>query len=106
LIVSDVSVEGFVAALLIGSALLAMWILVRLPKFGPVELPKALLHVFASVVVGAGIAPGIRAVGAAGVPGAQFIGTFAIALPALTYMFLAAAWLMRLMRDFFQNPHY
>jgi hypothetical protein len=33
-----------------------------------------------------------------------FVAVFGIALPALTYMFLSAAWLMRAMRDFLQHP--
>ena len=36
--------------------------------------------------------------------GAAFVGTFGVALPALTYMFLAAAWLLRLMVGYFQQP--
>jgi hypothetical protein len=91
----------FVALLCVGAAALALWIIVRLPQLGPREMPQALLHILLSIVVGAGITPGIRAVAAVGIPGAAFVGTFAIALPALTYMFLAAAWLLRVMRDFF-----
>ena len=102
---SGISAQTFVMALCVGSALLALWIVVRLPRLGPSDLPHALLHIFFSVFVGAAIGPGIHAVGALGLPGAQFIAAFAIALPAFTYMFLAAAWLMRVMRDFFQ-PRY
>jgi hypothetical protein len=95
------SVQAFVTILCVGAAVLALWVVVRLPRFGPRDLPHALLHVLLSIVVGAGIGPGIRGIAALGVPGAQFVATFAVALPALTYMFLAAAWLMRVMRDFF-----
>jgi hypothetical protein len=64
-----------------------------------------LLHILLSIAVGAAISPGIHAIAAIGVPAAAYVGTFGIALPALTYMFLAAAWLMRVMRDFFQGAH-
>jgi hypothetical protein len=100
------SVQTFVTILGVGSAALALWIVVRLPQMGPRDLPQALLHILLSIVIGAGVAPGIRGIAALGLPGAAFVGTFGIALPALTYMFLAAAWLMRVMRDFFQNPRY
>jgi hypothetical protein len=99
------SVETFVAALCVGAALIALWIVVRLPRLGPANLPKALLHILLSIAVGAGITPGIRAVAAVGLPAPAYVGTFAIALPALTYMFLAAAWLMRVMRDMFQTRY-
>jgi hypothetical protein len=99
------SVQLFVAAMCAGAALLALWIVATKPQLGPRDLVRALLHVILSIVVGAGITPGIRAIAALGVPGAQFAGTFGIALPALTYMFLAAAWLMRVMRDYFQTRY-
>ncbi len=95
------SVQTFVTILCCGAAALALWIVVRLPQLGPRELRSALLHILLSIAIGYATAPGIGAVAALGVPGAAYVGTFAIALPALTYMFLAAAWLMRVMRDFF-----
>jgi hypothetical protein len=100
------SVNAFVALLCVGAAALALWIAVCLPDFGPRELQQALLHVLASVVVGSVIAPGIREITSIGVPAPAYVGTFGIALPALTYMFLAAAWLMRVMRDLFQGARY
>jgi hypothetical protein len=106
LLASGISVESFVLALCVGAALIAFWIAVTLPRFGPSDLARALLHLFLSVVVGAAIAPGIHAITSVGVPATQYVAAFGIALPALTYMFLAAAWLMRVMRDYFQNPRY
>ena len=100
------SVQTFVTILCLGAAVLALWIVVRLPRLGPRDLPHALLHIALSIGVGAVISPGIRGLAAIGLPGAAYVGTFAIALPALTYMFLAAAWLMRVMRDFFQGARY
>jgi hypothetical protein len=99
LIAAGLSVESFVLVLCAGSALIAVWIAVRLPDFGPARLQTALLHILLSVLVGAVTT---RAVAGLWVPTGQFIAIFAIALPGLTYMFLAAAWLMRVMRDFIQ----
>jgi hypothetical protein len=96
------SVEGFVLVLCAGAALIAIWIAVRLPRFGPDKLPGAMLHIFLSVVAGAVTTRGVTAVAGLWIPTGQFIAIFGIALPGLIYMFLAAAWLMRVMRDFFQ----
>jgi hypothetical protein len=100
------STQTFVTILAVGSAALALWIVVRLPQLGPRELGRALLHILLSIAVGYAVAPLIRGITAIGVPGPAYVGTFAFALPALTYMFLAAAWLMRVVRDFFQGARY
>ena len=100
------SVETFITILCVGAAVLALWIVVTKPKLGPHDLRRALLHILASIAIGYLIAPGIRAIAAIGVPGAPFVGTFGVALPALTYMFLAAAWLMRVVRDFMHGARY
>jgi hypothetical protein len=102
LIAAGLSVESFVLVLCAGSALIAVWIAVRLPDFGPARLQTALLHILLSVLVGAVTTRAVAAVAGLWVPTGQFIAIFAIALPGLTYMFLAAAWLMRVMRDFIQ----
>jgi hypothetical protein len=95
---------SFVFVLAIGAAAIALWIAVRLPRFGPANLPRALLHVLLSVVVASAMTRAIAAVVGVWVPAGEFVAVFGIALPALTYMFLSAAWLMRAMRDFLQHP--
>jgi len=89
------SIETFVLFLCIGSALLALWLLARFPAFGPEDMTWALLHVGISIVLVQLTLPAIHLVGAAALPGAQFVASFGIVLPGLTYAFLAAAWLMR-----------
>ena len=59
----------------------------------------------AAVVVGAVTGPVIQSISGLSLPGAAFIVTFGIALPALTYMFLATVWLLRVMMSYFQ-PHF
>ena len=98
------SADTFVLVLCLGAALLALWIVARLPKIGPASLSRALIHVAAAVLIGLVTGPAIRAIAELSVPGAAFVGTFGVALPALTYMFLAAAWLLRLMVGYFQQP--
>jgi hypothetical protein len=85
----------FVLFLCTGAALLALWLVVRFPDFGPVDITRALLHVALSVVVLQLLVPAIHVVGSTGLPGAQFVVSFGIVLPGLTYVFLAAGWLIR-----------
>jgi len=89
------SMTTFVLFLCSGAALLALWVVARFPDFGPDDVTKALLHVALSVVVLQLLVPAIHAVGATGLPGAQFVVSFGIVLPGLTYVFAAAGWLIR-----------
>ena len=85
----------FVVVLCGGSALLALWLVVRFPKLGPDDLTKALLHVGISMVVLQLLVPAIHLVRGTGLPGAQLAAAFGVVLPGLTYVFVAAAWLIR-----------
>src|SRR5262249_31095349 len=89
------SVTTFVLLLCVGSALLALWVVVRFPDLGPADLTKALLHVAVSMVVLQLLVPGINFVRGTGMPGAESAASFGVVLPGLTYVFLAAAWLIR-----------
>jgi hypothetical protein len=99
------SVDSFVIVLCLGAAVLAMWIVARLPKIGPANLPRAMIHVMAAVAVGAVTGPLMQSISGLSLPGAAYVLTFGIALPALTYMFLATVWLLRVMLSYFQ-PHF
>ena len=85
----------FVMFLCTGAALLAFWLLLRFPERGPHDVTKALVHVGVSVVLVQLIVPAIHVVRGTGLPAAQFVVSFGIVLPALTYVFLAAAWMIR-----------
>ncbi len=89
------SMTTFVLFLCTGSALIALWVVARFPDFGPDDVTKALLHVAISVVVLQLLVPAIHVVGATGLPGAQIVVSFGIVLPGLTYVFIAAGWLIR-----------
>jgi len=101
-----VSIESFVLVLCVGSALLAFWLVVRFPEVGPDDLTWAMLHVGISSVLGQLTLPAIRLVAATDVPGARFVASFGIVLPVLTYMFLAAAWLIRALTGRLQGPRF
>jgi hypothetical protein len=100
------SIESFVLFLCIGAALLAIWLVVRFPDRGPSDLTWALLHVALSIVLGQLIVASIGALDTVGVPAARFVAAFGIVLPCLTYMFVAAAWLIRATAGRLQGPGY
>lgn len=89
------SMTTFVLFLCTAAAVLALWLVVRFPERGPHDVTKALLHVALSVLVLQLLVPAIHVVGGTGVPGAQLIVSFGIVLPGLTYVFLAAAWMIK-----------
>jgi hypothetical protein len=89
------SMTTFVLFLCTAAAVLALWLVVRFPERGPDDVTKALLHVALSVLVLQLLVPAIHVVGGTGVPGAQLIVSFGIVLPGLTYVFLAAAWMIK-----------
>ena len=85
------SKETFLFFLVIGAATLAFWVAARFPRFGPSNLNAAFMHVLLTFGVGFALAPTMGLVEGAG----AFVAVFGVALPALTYMFLAGIWLLR-----------
>jgi hypothetical protein len=85
----------FLLVFSLGAAALALWICVCLPKLGPTSLARAFAHVAAAMVVGSLLKPALAGVAESGLPLAVFLAVFGVALPGLTYMFVAGAWLIR-----------
>lgn len=85
------SKDAFLLFLVAGAALLALWVVCRFPRFGPSTLMAAFMHVAATFCVGFALAPTMGLATGGGV----LLAVFGVALPALTYMFLAGIWLMR-----------
>ena len=81
--------QVFVLALVTGAALLSLWLELRLPGLAPASLRAIVVH-GALAFVGLRLVPG----GEGGWGGA-YVTIFAIALPALVYVFLVAIWFMR-----------
>jgi hypothetical protein len=101
-----VSIATFVLVLCVGAALLGLWLVVRFPDVGPSDVTWALLHVALSIVLGQLIIASIGVLGRYGVPAARFVAAFGIVLPGLTYMFVAAAWLIRAAAGHLQGPRF
>jgi hypothetical protein len=86
---------AFLLVFALGAAALALWIFVCVPRLGPTSLSRAFAHVAVAMAVGATLRPALEGVAESGVPLALFVAVFGVALPALTYMFVAGAWLIR-----------
>ena len=85
------SKDVFLLCFLLGSALLAAWLAVRFPRLGPASLTWAFFHIGLTFGVGVMLGPAMAFVAGAGLA----LAVFAVGLPAVTYMFLAGIWLLR-----------
>lgn len=81
--------EAFVAILVSGAAVLALWTHVRFPSLAPDGLPRALVHAVISIALLQLVPDSGESVVSA------FVVVFGFALPAFVYCFLAAIWLLR-----------
>jgi hypothetical protein len=86
------SKDAFLLCFLAGSALLAAWVAVRFPRLGPASLTWAFFHIGLTFGVGLVLGPAMAFVAGAGL---ALLAVFAVGLPAVTYMFLAGIWLLR-----------
>jgi hypothetical protein len=89
------SAQSFLIFLTVGAALLGLWTVVRFPRLGPTSLAGSLIQLALALLVGMAVSPLMSVVVGSGLPLAGFIAIFGLALPALTYMFLTGAWLIR-----------
>jgi hypothetical protein len=90
------SASTFTLYLLVGSALLAFWIIVRYSGFGPQTIVRAIVHVVVAMVLLHLLLPvGLDAVDAAGIPAADYVQVFGVALPLFVYAFLSGGWTTR-----------
>jgi hypothetical protein len=82
--------------LLVGAAALAFWIIVRYSGFGPQTVVRAIVHVIVAIVLLHLLLPvGLDAVDSAGVPAADYVQVFGVALPLFVYAFLSGGWTTR-----------
>ena len=91
--------ETFLLAFLLGAAALAAWVALRLPQVAPRSFRAVSIHLGAALAIGAVLTPALGLV--PGQPGtlSVLVALFGIALPALTYMFLAGIWLLRVVAE-------
>ncbi len=93
-----VTIPMLLAALAVGSALIAFWAAVRFPDRGPASFRIALFHVFVSFAIGWAAADALAILVGFGKT-AAFAAIFGVVVPALVYTFLAGAWFLRLAHD-------
>jgi hypothetical protein len=90
------SAHAFTTALIVGSALLALWIQWRYARLRPTTVVSALLHVGAACVLLRLLPLVLPEASGSGIALFVYVEIFALALPALVYAFLSGAWLTRL----------
>lgn len=87
----------FVAFLLAGSAAIALWLHVRLPRLEATRWQIVLVHIATSVLALNVVVPfGMKAVLVHETPVTVVTAVIGIALPGLTYVLLACVWFLRL----------
>lgn len=96
------SIQQFLAALAVGSALIGFWVALRFPDRTPENMARALLHVLLSFGIGWAAADALTAATAYGKT-AAFLAIFGLVLPALAYTFLAGAWFLKLAHGMFSS---
>ena len=86
---------ALIAAIAVGAAFLAVWSFVRWPAAAPGTISGAVLH---AILAFGGLQVAAIALGRAAISSEPAAGLtlILIVLPALTYAFLAALWVMRL----------
>ncbi len=87
--------HNFLLSLGVGSALIALWFVVRFPDKGPGDFRRALLHVAAALLLGP-ITPEVMARLSAQGYAMTWAAIFAVLFPVLVYTFLSGAWFMKL----------
>lgn len=87
--------QSYGLALMVGSALLAFWILWRYAGFGPKSVLWAAVHVIFAYAALRAVPFALDRIGTSGPTTIEYVEIFAIALPALVYAFLSGGWVAR-----------
>ncbi len=86
----------FLVALVVASALLAVWVSVRVPRVTPQTLGGTLVHVLVGMLAVNTLVPGAMApLLASDSLLALEVAVVGVALPGFTYVLLASLWLLR-----------
>ena len=88
--------HAFGIALLVGSALLAFWILWKYTTFGPKTMLWAVLHAVIACVLLRSVPFLFEHVPAQDMRPLALLEIFGVALPALVYAFLSGGWVTRI----------
>lgn len=91
------SVEHFVALLLLGAVILAVWTFLRFGRLGPRSLQGVVVHFLVAWMLVSAMPDLADGVVAARLPAAGLVISFGLLLPVFTYLFLTSAWCARLL---------
>lgn len=91
----QLSVSGFLCVELVAGALLALWVAVRFPSFGPKALRPAMALVLVGMLLTRAASFGIHPL--LHVPNGAYLALFGCVLPSVFAVYLSTAWLMRLL---------
>jgi hypothetical protein len=94
--------SNFLLALMVGSALVAFWVVARFPDKGPATFKAAFLHIGASLAAGFFVPPAFGFLLTWG-QAAAMAAIFGILLPFTVYSFLATGWFLKLVVSAFQQ---
>jgi VIT1/CCC1 family predicted Fe2+/Mn2+ transporter len=94
--------HNFLLSLGIGSALLALWFVMRFPDRTPENFTRALMHVGAALLLGPLTPHLVARLWAQGYAFA-LVSIFGVLLPILFYTFLSGAWFFKLATDTIQR---
>ena len=88
--------ETFLLLYVAGSAAIAVWFALCVPRIAPRSMRAAGVHIALALMLGFVLSPALRLV--PGQPGkaAMLVALFCVALPVLTYMLLSGLWLLQL----------
>jgi hypothetical protein len=79
-----------------GGASIALWAVTRFPTLGPTNIAISAINVVAAYVGGLGLSSVLtRYFGGLPVPGSFELAVIGGALPAIIYLFVSIAWLIR-----------
>ena len=90
------SAVGFAVLFVLGAGSIALWVDHRFPSLTPAGLKPAFRRLLIALVLVQLLAPvALGVTPTLGSPAASFVNLFAIALPALTFMFLTVVWMIK-----------
>jgi hypothetical protein len=79
-----------------GGALIALWAVTRFPRIGPTNIAISAVNVVAAYLGGLAVSSVLTAYfGGLPVPGSFELAVIGGALPAIVYLFVSIAWLIR-----------
>jgi hypothetical protein len=101
----QISPQEYVLVLMVGAALLALWVVVRFPKLTPATLWLAGLHAVAALALGrvaVHFAPGLF--GGLPLPNGLVVAAVFGILPPATYICVSLAWLIQNFQRLIARP--